>query len=256
MIKIYSNLLPQSLLCFLVLVCLSAQGADIDDVFKANSKINSSARASQDRIDKLADEADSLAFQFKQVSKQVDGLKVYNKQLENQIVKQTKQIDKIKQSISDVTIVERQITPLIMKMVSSLEMFVELDVPFLLQERKERISRLKADIGRTDITVADKYRRTVEAYQVENEYGRTLESYRDTINIGGTAREVNVLRIGRVSLLFQTIDGTLSGIWHTSKKQWQVLQDQRMNSYIKRGLQMASNQIAPDMMLLPISVKQ
>ena len=145
--------------------------------------------------------------------------------------------------------------PLIMKMVSGLEIFVDLDVPFLLHERKDRIDSLKVYIDRTDVSMASKYRRTLEAFQVENEYGRTIESYRDSVSISGSPREVSILRIGRVALLFQTLDGSLSGAWDRSNNKWDVLQDPTMNTYIRRGLKIASNQMAPDIMLLPISVK-
>ena len=38
---------------------------------------------------------------------------------------------------------ERQITPLTLKMIDSLGQFVNLDLPFLLDERRQRVARLR-----------------------------------------------------------------------------------------------------------------
>lgn len=253
----YSYLLLIYLLVPIILFSFARSGhaEKVGDVLKANESINRASKASQKKINKIVTQTESLLDQYKQVSKQVDGLKTYNKQLNRQLTTQQKEMAKIKQSISDVTVVERQVMPLILKMVEGLELFVGLDMPFLAQERKDRIESLKAFIDRTDVSMAGKYRRTLEAFQVENEYGRTIESYRDTIKISGSPREVSILRIGRISLLFQTLDGTLSGAWNQNDNTWDILEDPRMNTYIRRGLKMASNQTAPDIMLLPIKVK-
>jgi len=239
-----------------VVFSMHVHAEKIDDVFNANKSINSASKSSQIKIDKMVSQTESLLDQYKQVSKQVIGLKTYNKQLRKQLTAQQQEMLKIKQSISDVTIVERQVMPLILKMLAGLEIFVDLDMPFLIQERRDRISSLKVYVDRTDVSMAGKYRRTLEAFQIENEYGRTIESYRDTITISGHSREVSVLRIGRVALLFQTLDSTLSGAWNHGQDKWDVLEDPRMNTYIRRGLKMASNQMAPDILLLPIHVKE
>lgn len=243
------------MLPFLVVFSAHIHAEKIDEVFNANKSVNSASKNSQIKIDKMVTQTESLLDQYKKVSKQVAGLKTYNKQLNKQLVTQRQEMSKIKQSISDVTVVERQVMPLILKMLAGLEIFVDLDMPFLIQERKDRISSLKVYIDRTDVSMAGKYRRILEAFQVENEYGRTIESYRDTIEISGQSREVSVLRIGRVALLFQTLDSTLSGAWNRGEGKWDVLEDPRMNTYIRRGLKMASNQMAPDILLLPINVK-
>ena len=100
-------------------------------------------------------------------------------------------------SMDKVSVIERQITPLMIRMITGLEQFVGLDVPFLKDERAKRISSLKQMMDRADINSSEKFRRLLEAYQVEVDYGRTIEAYTALQSVDGQEREVDFLRIGR-----------------------------------------------------------
>ena len=141
------------------------------------------------------------------------------------------------------------------QMIDGLDQFVQLDVPFLLEERTDRVERLKELMERDDITVAEKFRKVTEAYQIENDYGSTIEAYKDTITIDGATREVEFLRVGRVALLYQSPDGQVSGAWDSEKGQWQALGNEFKNQ-IRQGLKIANKQIAPELVLLPISAPE
>ena len=67
------------------------------------------------------------------------------------------------------------------RMIDGVEQFVELDLPFLLKERRARVSRLRDMMDRADVAVSEKFSQVLRAYQIENDYGRTLEAYSDTI---------------------------------------------------------------------------
>ena len=105
-------------------------------------------------------------------------------------------------------------------MIDGLERFVELDVPFLIGERTERVASLKDLLERSDVTAAEKFRVVMEAWQIENDYARTIYTYTDDLDIGGVTREVDVLQVGRVALLYQTADGAQSGAWDQRTRQW------------------------------------
>jgi hypothetical protein len=151
--------------------------------------------------------------------------------------------------IDDVEIVERGIPPLMAQMIDALEAFVGLDVPFLRDERGKRVEGLRELMLRADVTNAEKYRRIVEAYQIENDYGRTIEAYRGTHDNGKT---VDFLRVGRIALVYQTLDGLENGAWDQDARDW-VSVDSSHSSAIKDGLKIARKQSAPDMILLPIA---
>ncbi len=214
------------------------------------------AQASQAKIDKIADETRDLLQEYKTVTKQVDGLKVYNARLAKQIANQTTRASQIDQSIADVTIIQRQITPLVIRMIDGLEEFVALDLPFHLQERSDRIAFLRNNLDRADVTTAEKFRQVLEAYKIEIEYGRKIDTYKDTIAIEGVEREVNVLRVGRVALLYQTPDLAVSGHWNVATRSWEELDSAQYRSAIQNGIRMANKQAAIDLLMLPVAAPE
>ena len=137
-------------------------------------------------------------------------------------------------------------------MIDGLERFVALDVPFLLDERTTRVENLTALLGRADVTAAEKFRVVMEAWQIENDYARTIFSYTDELTIDGTTREVDVLQIGRIALLYQTADGAQSGAWDQRNRTWVSVGNEFRNP-IRQGIRLARNQVAPDLLLLPIA---
>ena len=210
------------------------------------------AKASQVKIDRLAAETGDLLQDYKTVMKQVDGLRVYNGRLEKQIAGQLRRIAGLERSVDDATVIQRQITPLLMHMIDGLEQFVALDVPFHIDERKERVEFLRSNMDRSDITIAEKFRQVLEAYKIENEYGRKIDSYKGVALVAGSERDVNFLRIGRIGLMYQTTDGEQSGAWDQDKRSWVELDSGDYRSAIQKGLRISNKQASIDIMKLPI----
>ena len=105
-------------------------------------------------------------------------------------------------------------------------------------------------MSRQDVTVAEKFRKVTEAYQRENDYGRTIETYKDTLEVDGAFLELDFLRIGRIALMYQSVDGKRSGVWNQDTQSWDDASDQR--NQIKLGLSIAKKQVAPDLVILPV----
>ena len=231
------------------------QDNQLNSVVNAGQEINQSANKSQQKVNKLTEQTQTKLQQFKTVNKEFDGLQVYNLQMQQQIDHQLSQLDELATSMEQVSIIERQISPLMSRMITTLESFVALDVPFLEQERAKRITDLKEMITRSDIAVSEKFRRVLEAYQVEVDYGRTIEAYTGILTVDGSEKDVDFLRIGRVSLVYKTRDGNTMGVWQKSSKSWQPLDsDYRLG--INKGLRIARKQLAPDLMIVPIIEQQ
>ncbi len=234
-----------------ILLTSSVLAQDLDQVTATNNAANEAAKASQQRIDSVAEQTDKLLSEYRVVIKEIDGLRVYNRQLEKQIAGQMREMEQLRESIDRVTVIERQVVPLMLRMVDGLRQFVELDVPFLEQERQERLENLDSAMDRADVSVAEKFRKVLEAYQIENEYGRTIEAYSGTLTLDGNPREVDFLRIGRVSLMYQTENAQRSGLWDQTERQWVSLPDQ-YRSPIKEGLRIARKEVAPNLLKLPV----
>ncbi len=241
----------------LMLGAQTTAGSDqLDQVLEIGEGIQLAAVKSQERIDKLANDTDKLLGEYRTVNEQIDSLRNYNGQLGTLIASQTEEIGSLNSQIEDVTMVERQIMPLMNRMINALEDFVERDVPFLVEERASRVSNLLEMMRRADVTVAEKYRRLVEAYQIENEYGRTIESYSGELQIGdGPLRTVDFLRFGRVVLIYTTLDGGEAGVWDGNTGSWREL-DGSYRAAVRQGLRIARQQTAPDLVVLPIRAPQ
>lgn len=244
---------PAKIALSLLITCLmvaTVYAQSIDKVIKVENQRIKEGQTSQRKIDKLAAKERDALGDYLNVSKIVDGLQLYNELLQKQVDKQQDDITKLQKSIDNVAVIERQIVPLAIRMIDSLERFVAMDVPFLMAERKERIATLKSTMERPDVSVAEKVRKVFEAYQIENEYGRTIESYRGQLSIDNVKREVEFLRIGRLNLLYRSIDGKHLGHWHNSD--WQSLPLADYRQHIKLGLKVAAKQVAPDLLTIPL----
>ncbi len=232
-------------------VGVPAGGATLDDIFAVADRINAQARTSQGKIDALTEETRDLYTDYKVVLNEIDGLRVYNRQLERTIADQNRDLADLSDAIDRVTVIERQITPLMLRMIDGLEQFVELDLPFLLTERRNRVERLRTIMDRADVAVSEKFSQVLQAYQIENEYGRTMEAYGDTINVDGTNYIVDVLKMGRVSLVYQTSDGEQTGMWNDTERRWEALGDE-YTAPVRNGIRMARQQLAPGLLTLPV----
>ena len=104
--------------------------------------------------------------------------------------------------------------------------------------------------SRSDVPISEKYRRILEAFQIEMEYGRTLDSYNGKIGEGGDERTVEFVRVGRIALLYQTLDGNETGYWDQDQKKW--AQDDSYRSAVKAALAVAKKEGAPDLLSIPI----
>lgn len=240
-----------ALVATLGMTSLPAQANSLREVFRVADQLNAQAKRSQARIDALTEQTRELIVDYKTVLKEIEGLQVYNRQLEKQIASQETEMAALSKSIDDVTLIERQISPFMLRMIDGLDQFVGLDMPFLLQERTERVANLRTTMDRADVAVSEKFNQVMRAYQIENEYGRTMEAYDDTIQVDGTDRKVDVLKVGRVSLVYQTPDGEETGVYNKATKQWEPLSNDYKNS-VRNGIRMGKKQLTPNLLTLPV----
>jgi hypothetical protein len=225
--------------------------ASLDDVLGVRSSTTVEGAKSQAKIDGVTEQTRDLLQQFKTIMKVVDGLRVYNQQQRRLIKNQEAELSELEQSIDNVTVIERQIGPLIEKMIVNLEKFVDLDIPFLMAERRERINFLKDTLDRADVSVAEKFSQVLQAYQVENTYGTTIEAYTDVIELDGKSRQVDMLKWGRVSLVFQTPDAESTGVWDNNVREWVMLPDE-FRTGVRDGLRIARKTQTADLVHLPV----
>lgn len=239
----------------MVLIGSSIYAQQLQSLLKKTEARNLAAQQSQANINMIVQGTRDLMGEYVGVTKELDGLEVYNKILEKQLANQRKEMDDLNYSITQVKVIHRQVTPLMLRMVDGLEQFIKLDLPFLLEEREKRVAFLKKLLEQSDVNVPEKFRRVLEAYSIENDYGRSIETYKGNLPIEGVSREVEFLRIGRIALLFQTIDREFSGVWDNKKKDWVPLGAEYRNE-IYKGRRMAKKQIAPELLMVPVQAPE
>lgn len=211
----------------------------------------SNSQQSQLRVVQLDEQASEYFAEFRVAQQQLERLRIYNGNLENLIDDQEREKASIARQLDNFGDMEQGIVPLMYDMIAALNNFVELDLPFSRVERQGRIQRLQANIERADLTVSEKYRQIMEAYQIETTYGRNIEAYLGTLKIDGAERKVDMLRVGRILLAYQTPDLTETGYWNTAARRWESL-DGSYRRAITDGLRIARKQAAPSLLELPL----
>lgn len=225
-----------------------------DRVIGEQTAADNAARQSQRRIDSLDDETQRLLDDYRSTVKETESLKQYNEQLQTQVQSQTEEMDSMRQQLEEIETTNREVYPMMQKMLATLEKFVELDVPFLPAERANRVAELKDIMSRADVTTAEKYRRLLEAYAVEMEYGRTIEAYQGPLSTEEGERQVEFLRVGRIALMYQTLDAKETGYWDADAEAWVV--DNDFLRPVTEGLRIANKQAAPDLITIPVHAPQ
>jgi septal ring factor EnvC (AmiA/AmiB activator) len=206
---------------------------------------------SQQQIDRLYDETQRLLDEYKQTHSELESLQRYDDHLYKMVSAQEQAIISLEEQLDEIDVTHREVIPLMSRMITTLQKFIELDVPFLLEERRHRVLRLQELLNQPQVSVAEKYRQVLEAYQIETEYGRTIEAYSGMLEQGGQEKMVDFLRVGRLTLIYNSLDGGDAGVWNQQTGSWQSLPSEYRSSLV-RGFRIARKQMAPDLLKLPV----
>ncbi len=229
-------------------------GVPLETIVQAQMAADKDAVASQKQIDGLDDQTKDMLQKYNLLVAEAEGMNNYSDQLALQVKDQTEAIASYNQQLVDIEHTAMEVMPMMQRMLDQIDRFVELDIPFLLEDRRARIRKLKDVMGKADVAISEKYRRIVEAYQIELDFGRTLEAYDGKLMGDPAGRTVKFLRIGRVALLYQTLDGEETGFWDADKKAWVV--DDSYRTAVKDGFEVALKMGAPELLVAPVSAPQ
>lgn len=229
---------------------LSAAAA-LDPPLEEQASLQKESAATQKRIDSLDDQAQTALAEYKESLRRADQLATYNTQMERMITSQQDEMTDLGEQIRQIEITKREIFPLMRQMLDVLAQLVDTDVPFLLEERRTRLDELNGLMQQAGASLAEKYRRLLEAYQIEMEYGNTIEAYRGELPKAAEAKTVEFLRIGRTALYYMTLDESEAGVWDKNSQSWQVLPGSDVE-LVRQGLRLARKELPPDLIRLPV----
>ncbi|MGH8161422.1 MAG: DUF3450 domain-containing protein [Gammaproteobacteria bacterium] len=231
-----------------------AQEQALDRSVDTQNQIVKHAAETQKKIDQLSAETQTLLNQYLVAEQETDQLKKYNANLQGLVKDQTARMASLNQQIGHVAEVEHGIVPLMDQMIAGLKNFIQLDMPFRRNQRLQSVQKLRSLMTDSDVSISEKYRQIMAAYQNELDYGRTLDAYRGPITINGKQQTVQFLRIGRVSLCYQTLNQSRTACWNKAKGQWVANGDFRRN--VSNGLAVARKQSSPNLLILPVLAPQ
>ncbi|MGH8580915.1 MAG: DUF3450 domain-containing protein [Gammaproteobacteria bacterium] len=232
-----------------ILAALSSSAAPLDAAIQTDIETQAAGASSHKQVEKLDDATHAMVNEYRQGIAELESLRSYHEQLQKEVQSQDRERRSLDKQLAEIEVTQRHILPLMLRMREVLQEYVSLDAPFLQEERSKRVAELRSMMDRSDVDLAEKYRRLMEAYQVETEYGRTIEAYRGDLK--GKNQTVDFLRFGRLGLYYLTLDRREVGYWNKHGKAWAALPLEYRNA-IEQGLRIARKQAAPDLLKLPV----
>ena len=233
----------------IVLTCFPLPLQAVDALDKSRATVattNKQLQQKQKKIDGLHEQTSQMVDQYRSALREIESYEIYNKQLKAIVLSQGNDLISLQQQIIEIEVTAQQIMPMMQRMIDTLQQFVAQDIPFLPVERAERLTRLEDTMKRADISVAEKYRKILEAYQIEIEYGKTLEAYRALLG----DKNVNFLKVGRVAFFYETLDAQSYGVWQPKLQTWQLVEDREVKKSIATGIKIARKQRSPELLTI------
>ena len=197
--------------------------------------------------------AEDGAARYARLMADAESIAAHNELIQRQIGSQESELAELQAQLASLDTTSAEFGPLLERMFTSLEQFVAADVPFIdpISDRKARMDRLRELMTTEGTSPAERFRRLMEAYQIEMEYGRTMSDYKGALPDG---REAEFVRVGRVSLLYRTVDGAETGYWDAGQKQWVI--DNDYSSAVLEALRISRKELAPDLIEVPVPAPQ
>lgn len=181
-------------------------------------------------------------------------MKIYRDHLSSLVESQHQEVNSLNEQIEQIAQTRQGVVPLMYHMLEGLKRIVASDKPIRKAQREERIAKLDDLMTRADVADAEKFRRILEAYQIEMDYGTKLGIYQGKINLDANEKvEADVLYLGRVSLVARSLSGDKFWSWSQQQQAWQPVGSEQKTE-LDKAFAMANKQIAPSMLTLPVSL--
>ena len=248
------NILKTSIGIVLAIVITTAQANTLDQARSIENKSNTASAVSQTKIDKSEEATLAYKAEIEQLQEEVKNLAVYRDHLTGLVNSQQQEMASLDDQIDTIKETRQGVVPLMYKMLSGLNTAVEQDKPIKTEERLQRIAKLEHMMTRADVSDAEKYRRLLEAYQIEMDYGTKLGTYQTQITVESNEKiDADMLHLGRVSLVARRLDASQYWSWNTYTNQWQSL-DSKFNDDLAKAYSVAYKQVTPSLLVLPVSL--
>ncbi len=228
----------------------SAQ-SELNQAERIQSQANSAARQTQETINQLDNTTNDLFAEYLGVAQRVETLELFVRQQEIYLESQSTEINGLRNQISQVDEIRTELLPMQRDMLECLRLVIDSDIPFYLDTRRERLRRLEELLGQHDVTPDEQYRKLMEAYEIELDYGRFVESWEAQLYGEPDGPLVDYVRYGRLAWVYVTKDGTEAKYWDQATSSWLDL-DGSMIRDVQLARRIANEQASPDIYRAPV----
>ncbi len=225
--------------------------SEADRVRKKIDAATKIRQETQEKEDKWASHRAELMAEYRFLKPRLEQLKKQKEKTEEILALQRGRVEELKRKLTESARVRDELYSHLDGWVMRLESYIARDLPFLPEERVNRLSLIREMIADPDIESAEKFRRVMEALQVETEYGGTVEVYQATIDLNGQSTLVNIFRLGRLSLFYQTPDRKEVGHYNRASGKWEPLPSKYRRT-IDIAVEMGTRQRPIELIRLPI----
>jgi len=246
------NLVASAIVGALALAASNIASANqLTNLQKAEGKIFKQSAKSQTKINTIYEQTQDLLAEYRNTVDEADVLRGYNDHVQRMIDDQQANIASLQTQINGIDKVKQGVVPLMYKMIDTLDQFIELDVPMNIERRKNRVANLRDVMSNSNVTTSEQFRLVLEAYEIEAGYGTVFDAYQAEMDFGGTILTADLVHMGRIAFVAQSLDGKRSWLWNNHSRAWEELGDEYLKP-IKDAIAMARKQLPMDLAKLPV----
>ena len=180
----------------------------------------SEEQKSQKTISAWQQEKPQVIAEIKQTQAELEWFTFQQEKYSNYVATIEKNIAEMERQQQELDNIANTIDPLLQATVQRITAFVEKDIPFLPEERKNRITNIKKALSDPHTTQAEQLRRVLETLDVETGYGSDLEITDEEVVLNNRPIHATALRAGRLGYYCITPDNKEIGIWSIADQQF------------------------------------
>ena len=226
--------------------------AQLRSALDVGERATKSASQAQARINQLDDERSDLVREFRTLVQQKDAAELFVRQQQQVVASQTRELASLEEQLGRIDEITSVMVPMMLDMIDDLEAFIEADLPFEIDERRERVAGLRTVLERADVVPAEQYRLIIDTYQRELDYGNTVQTWSATVDIDGKPTDVDMFRYGRTAMVYVSPDNRHAARWDRASNSWVDL-EAAYRGQIRTAINTAKELIQPEVLFAPIA---
>ncbi|MBQ9106048.1 MAG: DUF3450 domain-containing protein [Mailhella sp.] len=238
-----------------VLLAVPVYASTADKVQDHVTKAVRAEAAVQRKIDEWHVQRDDMLEDIRMLKLETQWLELQEKKLRRYVENNQRKIHELEEAQGRYALIAMDLENNLLDQLAELKSIVAADLPFLAEERANRLRFLEETMDDHSLSIGEKYRRFAEALNAEAEYGKKLEMSSLSAQLDGRTTDLIVINAGRVGYYCLTADRKRAGTWSKTSGGF-VSGDEAMLDAVRRLEEMASTKHYHDLVSLPLPVAE